>query len=92
MRRVILILDNADFRVLDKTNPYSHFSIDNPRASKFCRGRLFEGVMENNIMLRRDDRWREYWNDDDEEEQQQQHHVDDDDDDEFRVGLGYFGL
>lgn len=93
VRRVPLsILHKADLSVLDKTNPYSHFSTDNPRASKFCRGRLFEGALENevrNIVFRRDDHRREYWNDD-EEEEEEQHHAEDDD--EFVVGLGYYGF
>ena len=63
-------IDNSDFSVLNQPNPYLHFSLDNPRASKFCRGRLFEGVLENearNIVFRRNDQW-EHWNGDEEEE------------------------
>jgi len=54
-------------------------------------------VLENearDIVFRRDDHWREFWNDDndddDEEEQQQQRH--EEDDDEFVVGMGYYGF
>ena len=35
------------FRTLDIQNPYSHYALDNPQASKICRGRLFEGVVED---------------------------------------------
>jgi hypothetical protein len=41
---------------------------------------LFEGALENearNIVFRRDDHWREYWND--EEEEEEQHHAEDND-------------
>ena len=84
MWKVPPILDDADLSVLDKTNPYSHFSMDNPRASKFCRGRLFEGALENeerNVVFRRDVRWRDYWNEEEEEEEEEelQHHAEDDD-------------
>jgi hypothetical protein len=34
---------SSDGRVLDHTNPYSHYSLDNPFASKSCKGKLFLG-------------------------------------------------
>jgi hypothetical protein len=67
-------LINADFSVLNQPNPYVHFSLDNPMASKFCRGRLFEGALENearNIVFRRNHQW-EHWNGNEEGEEEEQ--------------------
>lgn len=59
---------STDFcRVLDHGNPYSHYSPDNPRASKECRGLLFHGLEEheqnqiNQFRIRRNNNpWHEF--------------------------------
>ena len=42
--------------VLPGDNPYAHYSFDNPRASRSCRGLLFHGIDEDGVL--RDGEWR----------------------------------
>lgn len=39
--------DDINSRVLDRSNPYSHYNPDDPRASKECRGLLFHGLEDD---------------------------------------------
>jgi hypothetical protein len=74
---------------LDAKNPYSHYSLDNKDASRFCRGKLFEGVDENGdvvLQRRRNNHWRnEGWNlesDDEDENDDGEEERDEDEDDD----------
>ena len=66
MWKVVLGLEVTDSRVLDHSNPYSHYNPDNPRASKECRGLLFHGLEENaqdevgQFRARRNIPWQEF--------------------------------
>ena len=80
--------------VLPARNPYVHYSPDDRRGSKFCKGMLFYGVDEEGeqIALRRDilrqreqgDFQQQEWDEEDEEEGdiREQEELDEDSEDE----------
>ena len=47
--------------ILPPENPYTHYALDDPEASKSCRGLLFHGVDENGQLRDAEGRVDAFW-------------------------------